>query len=101
MTRSCTPGIKIPSWIQGWQYNKRSTGLKTARRLLSEHPASQLEGPLGVRRVEDARQVGPSRFGQYRLAVAELIEAPLAVVGTHARRADAAERQLGGRHLEG
>src|ERR1700749_4924217 len=76
MTRSCTPGIRF---------------------LSLEHPASHLHGTLRVRRVDKAGQVGTSRFGQHRLAVAELLETIAAVVGAHPRSPDAAERQLGAR----
>src|SRR5258705_6259105 len=70
MTRSCTPGISFLSsnWLKQLAVNGGSvTGSAPAHR--SEHSASQLEGALGVGRVEDFRQIGPSRVGQHRLAV--------------------------------
>src|ERR1700733_12796450 len=59
-----------------------------------EQPARQLPRLLCIRRVDEAGEVGSGRLGQHRLAVAELFEAELAVVGTQTGRPDAAERQL-------
>src|ERR1700733_7124259 len=96
MTRSCPPGIRFLSAM-------RNQGLGSAPASAGpvlEHSASHLERALRVRRVDKAGQVGPGRFGQHRLTVAELLETEFAVVGAHARSADATERQLGRGHLE-
>src|SRR6202035_492525 len=90
-TRSCTPGITFLSL-------DRPTDSNGPAKL--EQPARQLPRLLCIRRVNEAGEVGSGRLGQHRLAVAELFEAELAVVGAQTGRPDAAERQLMGGEVE-
>src|SRR5690606_12428306 len=59
---------------------------------ISQQQAQQAREPLAVRRLEPTDRVD-SRLREYRLHVREAAKAVLAMVGAHARRADAAERQ--------
>src|ERR1700739_843515 len=93
-TRSCTPGMDFLSFsgviarLFSGQFGSVAATL--------EKPARQLPRLLCIRRVDKAGDVGSGRLGQHRLAVAELLEPELAVVGAQTGRADAAERQFGG-----
>src|ERR1700679_263421 len=83
-TRSCTPGITCISLDP--QSPTDSNGPPKL-----EQPARQLPRLLCIRRVDEAGDVGSGRLGQHRLAVAELLETELAMVGTQTGRPDAAE----------
>src|SRR5215475_9709608 len=74
MTRSCTPGMKK------FLFSRCSL---TSGRCSSEELASQVPRLLCIRRVQHGTQIGSGRLGQHRLAVAELLEAELAVIGAH------------------
>src|SRR6476661_1965189 len=78
----------------------RSTRCSACRAIYrSVQAAEEFLGELAVRRVEHLR-IGEGRLAQYRLAMAERLESPLAVVRAHTAVAHATEREPRHRDLE-